>query len=156
MGSNEMIFKWKNHAGRMRESLKLMRVNGDFVDVTLWCEKRSIRAHKCLLAAGSPYFEEVFKQDQSPQPIIVFKNMKYDDLLSVVTYIYEGAVTVSQGRWRSFMETAEMLLVDMDGEHPAEDNESDREADSGTSSIKNDLSTAQKERGSTSGKIINI
>lgn len=33
----------------------------DFLDVVLWAEGKSISAHRCVLAAGSPVFRSMLK-----------------------------------------------------------------------------------------------
>lgn len=110
----EKVVKWKNYSTHFRKELKMLCVNGDFVDVTLWCEKRTIQAHKCILAAVSPYFRLIFKETQAPHPIVVFKNVNYEDLFFAINYIYDGTVKLRQPRWRPFVEVAEMLGLSID------------------------------------------
>lgn len=114
MASKETELIWKNQSERMRNSFKTMLLNGDFIDVTLWCEKRSIGAHKCILAAASDYFREIFKEVASDRPAIVFKNMQYDDLLAVISYVYNGRVVVKNGSLGSFGKVAKMLEIVVD------------------------------------------
>lgn len=79
--------------------------------MTLSCEGRKIRAHKVLLSACSTYFKEIFKENPCQHPVIIFKNVKYDDLLSIVVYMYQGEVNIEQDALPTFLHTAEMLSI---------------------------------------------
>lgn len=50
-----------------------------------------------LLSACSSYFKDIFKENPCQHPVIVFRNVKYDDLFSIVVYMYQG-----EGEWRVF------------------------------------------------------
>lgn len=114
MSAKEKVIKWKNYGTHFRRELKTLCVNGDFVDVTLWCERQTIQAHKCILAAVSPYFRLIFKEAPTPHPIVVFKNVAYEDLFYAINYIYDGTVKLKQPRWRPFFEVATMLGLSID------------------------------------------
>lgn len=43
--------------------------------------------------------------------MIIFKNVKYDDLLSIVVYMYQGEVNIEQDALSTFLHTAEMLSI---------------------------------------------
>lgn len=109
----EIEFIWMNQSERFQNSFKAMRLNGDFVDVTLWCEKRSIGAHKCILAAASDYFRDIFKELPNDRPAIVFNNVLYDDLFAVISYIYNGCVVVKCRSLYTFGKVAKMLEIDL-------------------------------------------
>lgn len=38
-----------------------LKLDEDFVDVTLSCEGKSIKAHRVILSASSDYFRDVFR-----------------------------------------------------------------------------------------------
>lgn len=112
MTSNQQFsLKWTNYTSHITNAFDSLRSKEDFCDVTLSCEGRKIRAHKVLLSACSTYFKEIFKENPCPHPVIIFKNVKYDDLLAIVVYMYQGEVNVEQDALPSFLHTAEMLTV---------------------------------------------
>lgn len=45
----------------MTSALESLRYDEDFLDVTVACEGRTIRAHKLVLSACSAYFRKVLK-----------------------------------------------------------------------------------------------
>lgn len=79
-----------------------MRLNDEFVDVTLWCENRSIRAHKCILAAGSTYFRQMLKDVPNHSPVIVMNDMRYEDLFAAISYIYDGVARIPSPQAKTF------------------------------------------------------
>lgn len=112
MTSNQQFsLKWTNYTSHITNAFDSLRSKEDFCDVTLSCEGRKIRAHKVLLSACSTYFKEIFKENPCQHPVIIFKNVKYDDLFAIVVYMYQGEVNIEQDALTSFLQTAEMLTV---------------------------------------------
>lgn len=54
------------------------------MDVTLSCEGKSLRLHRAILSACSPYFENLFSETEHPHPIIILKDVKSEELQSLV------------------------------------------------------------------------
>lgn len=111
MAAQQFFLRWDNFSTHITTAFGTLRNQEDFVDVTLSCEGKKIRAHKVLLSACSTYFREVFKDNPCPHPVIVFKNVKYEDLLAIVEFMYQGEVNVVQDSLPSFLHTAELLSV---------------------------------------------
>lgn len=44
-------------------------------------------------------------------PVVIFKNVKFDDLSNIVEFMYKGEVSISQDSLSSFLHVAEMLQV---------------------------------------------
>uniref|UniRef100_A0A182W8I2 BTB domain-containing protein n=1 Tax=Anopheles minimus TaxID=112268 RepID=A0A182W8I2_9DIPT len=106
-----LSLRWNDYAPYIAGAFESLRYEEELVDVTLYCEGRKIRAHKMLLSACSVYFKDVFKENQCQHPIIIFKNVKYSDLYSLVEFMYKGEVHVLQESLPSFLQTANMLSV---------------------------------------------
>lgn len=109
--TQQFSLKWTNYTNHITNAFDSLRSKEDFCDVTLCVEGRKIRAHKVLLSACSTYFKEIFKENPCQHPVIIFKNVKYDDLLSIVVYMYQGEVNIEQDALPTFLCTAEMLSV---------------------------------------------
>ena len=105
-------FTWTNfseHVGRTFESL---HDNADFADVTLACEDNvKILTHKLVLAAASPMFMELFKLNQHPHPLIYMKGTKARSLVSIVAFIYNGEVNISQEDLDEFLSIGKELKI---------------------------------------------
>lgn len=106
-----------------------LRTDEDLVDVTLSCEGKRIRAHKMLLSACSTYFRDLFKENPCQHPVIIFRNVKFDDLAALVDFMYQGEVNVVQEQLASFLTTAELLAVQGLTDGSGKDNDSLAEDD---------------------------
>uniref|UniRef100_A0A182VER2 BTB domain-containing protein n=1 Tax=Anopheles merus TaxID=30066 RepID=A0A182VER2_ANOME len=91
------------HAARLAELL---------VDVTICCESRKLRAHKLVLAVGSPFFRSVFSEVPTPHPVVMIYNVKYEDLDALVKFLYTGELSVERERLPSLIEAARYLQLD--------------------------------------------
>lgn len=57
----QFCLRWNNFQTNITSQFETLRQDEDFVDVTLTCEGKSVKAHKVVLSACSPYFKELFK-----------------------------------------------------------------------------------------------
>merc|ERR1712018_1116709 len=83
------------------------------VDVTLSADGQFIRAHRVILSACSPYFRQRFKSSflNDKHPVIIMKDVDFDNLKSLVEYMYKGEANVPQQMLPSFIQTAESLQI---------------------------------------------
>ena len=65
------------------------------VDVTLAAEGKHLQAHKMLLSACSDYFQSLFSVNPCQHPIVILKDVRFEDLQTVVQFMYNGIVNVS-------------------------------------------------------------
>ena len=91
---------------------KRLRDNCDFADVTLACEDgQQIEAHKVILAASSPFFQNLLKRNKHPHPLLYMKGIKSENLLAIVDFLYCGEANVCQENLDSFLAVAEELKL---------------------------------------------
>lgn len=57
MANQEMQVRWRHHQAGLLSYLRQMLVSEIFVDVTLCCQNRRLKAHRVLLSACSPYLQ---------------------------------------------------------------------------------------------------
>ena len=89
-----------------------MREDQDFTDVTLACEDgEEVEAHKVILAASSPFFQNLLRRNKHPHPLIYMRGVKSDDLLAIVDFLYCGEANVYQENLESFLAIAEELQL---------------------------------------------
>ncbi|XP_042874009.1 uncharacterized protein LOC122254404 isoform X2 [Penaeus japonicus] len=83
-----------------------------FADVTLIAQGQSVRAHRAVLSAKSPYFREVLQANPCQHPIIIMPlDMQYRDLQAIISYIYKGEVTLPSENLKSLLKTANALQI---------------------------------------------
>ncbi|XP_017064126.1 modifier of mdg4 isoform X1 [Drosophila eugracilis] len=109
--TQQYSLRWNNYLRHLTFSLDNHRLNDDFVDVSLCVDGRRIKAHKVVLSSCSSYFKEIFKENPHPHPVIIFKFIKFEDLNSIIEFMYQGEVNVQQEALQSFLQTAELLAV---------------------------------------------
>lgn len=107
----EFCLRWNNHQSNLISAFYDLRAGEDFVDVTLACDGRSLQAHKVVLSACSPFFRDLLKTTPCKHPVIVLKDILYNDLVALIEYMYQGEVRVKHNGLPSFLRTAEVLQV---------------------------------------------
>lgn len=83
-----------NHKNNIMQNCKAYYVNGFHCDVTLACGGMSLKAHKVVLAAGSPFFHSIFLEFPEKHPVIIVKDMHFLDVKTALEFMYEGQATV--------------------------------------------------------------
>lgn len=83
-------------------------------DVTLALDDgQYIKAHKLILSAFSPYFKQVLTRISNPlqYPVIIVKDIVYEDLRSLIEFMYRGCTTVANERLPQVLKCAKQLKV---------------------------------------------
>lgn len=62
--TQHFCLRWNNYQSSITSAFENLRDDEDFVDVTLACDGRSLKAHRVVLSACSPYFRELLKVSQ--------------------------------------------------------------------------------------------
>ncbi|KAG5669504.1 hypothetical protein PVAND_017391 [Polypedilum vanderplanki] len=103
--------RWNNHQSHILESFDALLQQNSLVDVTLVCADRSLRAHKVVLSACSPFFEKVFNDTPCKHPTIVLKDFKGWLVQAIVDFMYRGEISVQQERLSQLIQAAESLQI---------------------------------------------
>ncbi|XP_054260479.1 protein bric-a-brac 1-like [Macrosteles quadrilineatus] len=106
-----MCIKWNTYVNNMTTTLPQLLQDEQFVDVTLACEGQSLRCHKILLAACSPYFYDLLSAAACKHPIIMFKDYRFWELQALVAFMYCGEVNVPQSQLPRILRVAEALQI---------------------------------------------
>ncbi|XP_033330282.1 broad-complex core protein isoform X4 [Megalopta genalis] len=109
--TQHFCLRWNNYQSSITTAFENLRDDEDFVDVTLACDGKSLKAHRVVLSACSPYFRELLKSTPCKHPVIVLQDVAFSDLHALVEFIYHGEVNVHQRSLSSFLKTAEVLRV---------------------------------------------
>ncbi|KAG1660987.1 Protein bric-a-brac 2 [Nymphon striatum] len=111
MGSQQFCLRWNNYQLNMLEVFASLLASESLVDVTLACEGTSIKAHKVVLSACSPFFQDVFINNPCKHPVVILKDVQYNDLRAIIDFMYHGEVNVSQDHLPSLLKSAEALKI---------------------------------------------
>ncbi|XP_067013324.1 protein abrupt isoform X3 [Anabrus simplex] len=107
----QFCLRWNNFQVNITSQFEALRDEEDFVDVTLACEGKRLKAHKVVLSACSPYFKDLFKSNPCKHPILFMRDVEFRHLQSLVEFMYAGEVNVAQAQLSSFLRTAESLQI---------------------------------------------
>lgn len=102
---------WDEHATHLANRLGYLLEHQLFVDVTLMCNTHTLKVHRSVLAACSPYFEEVLQRQLGNHPLIVLKDMKFSVLKSMIEFMYCGETSVTEENLNPLMEAAKFFEV---------------------------------------------
>lgn len=111
MAVQQFCLRWNNHQPNFISVFTNLLTNETLVDVTLAAEGKQLQAHKVVLSACSTYFQALFTSNPCQHPIVILKDIKYNDLKTMVDFMYYGEVNVSQDQLPAILKTAETLKV---------------------------------------------
>lgn len=111
VGPTEVCLRWNLYDRNMKSILSNFLYNEQFVDVSLACENKTIKCHKVILAASSPYFENLFKQNTYRHPVIVLKDVYFWEIQALIEFIYTGEVKIPRHKLESLMDAANSLQI---------------------------------------------
>ena len=104
--------RWNDFESNVCSGFKDIREDQDFLDVTLACgDNKQIQAHKVILSACSPFFRCILKNNPHQHPLLYLKGVKYEEVKSVLDFMYYGEVNVAQEDLSSFLSVAKELEV---------------------------------------------
>lgn len=114
--------RWNNYQSNLTNVFDQLLQNESFVDVTLACaDGHSVKAHKMVLSACSPYFQSLFFENPCKHPIVILKDIKWTELKAAVEFMYKGEINVCQEQIGPLLKVAESLkirgLADVNNEH---------------------------------------
>ncbi|KAK2715910.1 uncharacterized protein LOC136043787 [Artemia franciscana] len=111
MGSKDYALKWTDYTEALKSMLGQILSTESFTDVILYCEGKSIKCHKVILTAYSEYFMTILGANPHPQPIILMKDVRYDDMLALVRFMYTGEAIVLENQVTTLMNLAQFLKL---------------------------------------------
>ncbi|XP_039293910.1 uncharacterized protein LOC111047803 [Nilaparvata lugens] len=108
----QMHVRWRHHQLGLLSHLRHMLVTELFVDVTLCCQGRRLKAHRVLLSASSPYLQDLLLSQPSNEHVtIILHDVSFEDMRALLDFIYTGGVTLPESRLPNFLSAAEALHI---------------------------------------------
>ena len=108
----KLCLQWNDFKENVNSAFGRLRDDKEFTDVTLAYEDgRQMEAHKVILAASSPLFEQILQRSKHPHPLIYLGGFKSEDMMAILDFIYFGEAKVHQENLDSFLTMAEELKL---------------------------------------------
>lgn len=111
MTQSHYSLRWNNHQTHILSAFDALLQAETLVDVTLVCAETSVRAHKVVLSACSPFFQRIFSENPCKHPVIVLKDFSGWEVQAIVDFMYKGEISVGQEQLQSLIKAAESLQV---------------------------------------------
>ncbi|XP_023938007.2 longitudinals lacking protein, isoforms H/M/V isoform X2 [Bicyclus anynana] len=109
--AQQYSLRWNNHQTNFISMFGNLLLAKDLVDVTLAAEGQHLVAHKVVLSACSTFFHSLFVDNPSHHPIVILKDVTFNDLRTMVDFMYYGEVNVTQEQLPKVFETAKILKI---------------------------------------------
>ena len=104
--------KWNDFQANISRSFNEWRGSEDFTDVTLALgDGTMIEAHKVVLAASGPFFQNILKNSKHPHPLVYMRGVTEILITSVLDFIYFGETQVCESDLNDFFVIAEELQL---------------------------------------------
>ncbi|XP_075226105.1 uncharacterized protein LOC142327116 isoform X2 [Lycorma delicatula] len=111
MTAEQFCLRWNNHQSTLVSVFDGLFESGTLVDCTLAADGQYLKAHKVVLSACSPYLEAILSQHYNQHPIVILKDVKFEELKAMLEYMYRGEVNVTQEQLGRFLKAAETLKI---------------------------------------------
>uniref|UniRef100_A0A8D0GJQ2 Zinc finger and BTB domain containing 45 n=1 Tax=Sphenodon punctatus TaxID=8508 RepID=A0A8D0GJQ2_SPHPU len=99
----------QNFSKSLLETLNGQRLGGHFCDVTIHIQEATLRAHRCVLAAGSPFFHDKlllgYSEIEVP-PVVPSQVVR-----QLVEFMYSGSLVVAQSEALQILTAASILQI---------------------------------------------
>ena len=109
--NTEISFNLKGFENNIKRCWQGLQIDLDFCDVTLVADDKQISAHKIIISSCSPVLGNILKLNPHPHPLIYLRNVKYKDLKNLLTFMYQGEVSIVEEDLHTFLEVAKDLKV---------------------------------------------
>ena len=110
--SEKLCLQWNDFQENIKIAFGNLREDKDFKDVTLVSEDgQQVEVHKVILAASSPFFQNLFVRSKHPHPLIYMRGVKFEDISAIVDFLYCGEANVFQESLDSFLAIAQELQL---------------------------------------------
>ena len=108
----QLCLRWNEFQENVNTTFASLRKDSYFTDVTLACEDgQQFDTHKVILAASSPYFENILKRNKHAHPLIYMSGVKSENILSIIDFLYYGEAYINPENLNSFLNIAENLEI---------------------------------------------
>ena len=122
MFGEKLCLQWNDFSANITSAFGDLKADKDFTDVTLACDDgQHLEMHKFVLISSSPFFRNLLKNNKHSHPLIYMRSIKFENLTTMVDFLYHGKANVSEENLDSFLAFAgELQLKGLRGDASAE------------------------------------
>lgn len=109
-GQVGMNFTESQHTDLILLKLSQQRQTGKYCDVTFHVDGHDVTAHRCVMAACSPYFESSC-DNQSYTHHVNIINCKVDTFVNMLDYVYTGKIVIDKDSVGDILRLANQYMI---------------------------------------------
>lgn len=110
IGSSFALLRNSNHMSEMLQ--RVLQPECFSADVTLVCDdERTLKAHRIVLSAVSPVLKRLLNEDVSKSSVVFLKDFKYQEMDTLLDFLYLGSTQLDLARMNEFLNLAETLSI---------------------------------------------
>ena len=103
---------WHFHTDTLSDALKELSITHHFSDVTLVTDdNKHLKAHKSIINCFIPVLRDHFNQHNLDSEVIFLNGINYEEMRSMLEFIYTGEVRILHDRMTDFMDLAKSLKM---------------------------------------------
>ena len=104
---------WHSYSNHLREAMQDLMISSDFADVTLVTDdKQQIKAHRNILSACSPFFQNIFQLHSNFANTVIFlRGIEHSEVESIIQFLYLGEARFHEDRMSEFLQVAKDLEI---------------------------------------------
>ena len=110
--NEEVCLSWNLFEENIKESLRELREEKDYFDVTLACEGDfQVDAHKIVLSMGSLFFRDIFKKSRNKNTFVFLKGLNQSQLENLLNFLYNGETKMERDDLSGFFKISKELHI---------------------------------------------
>ncbi|GLG94620.1 Longitudinals lacking protein, isoform G [Gryllus bimaculatus] len=111
MADTTLSVTWKDHTSELATGYHSLLENNFLVDCTISAEGQSLKAHRLILSACSPYFQMLFCEEIGKHPFVILVDASFETLKAVIDFVYRGETQIAEGNLKAFLALAQSLQI---------------------------------------------
>ncbi|KAK7792902.1 hypothetical protein R5R35_010171 [Gryllus longicercus] len=111
MGESVLSLLWEGHTSELATVYTSFLENNFLVDCTISAGGQSLKAHKLVLCACSPYFQRLFLGETGKHTFLILLDATFETLKAVIDFMYRGETQIPQGSLKAFLTLAQSLEI---------------------------------------------
>ena len=110
--SEKLCLQWNDFKENISSAFGRLRDDKELTDVTLACEDgQHFEAHKVILAASSPFFEQILQKSKHPHPLIYLRGYQSKIFAYLLDFLYFGEAKICEKELDSFLAISEEIKL---------------------------------------------
>ena len=110
--SEKLCLQWNDFKENISSAFGRLRDDKELNDVTLACEDgEHFEAHKVILAASSPFFEQILQKSKHPHPLIYLRGYQSKIFAYLLDFLYFGEAKICEEELNTFLAIADDMKL---------------------------------------------